>query len=697
MSDFIVLVKQVPDVSQITDNAFNPETGTLVRSRLENVINELDAQALGFANRLKQLSGDKEGRVICLSMGPPMAEEVLKYGLSRCADLAILLTDRALGGADTVATANPLAFAIRKIEAEILGGRRDYFIVAGMQSVDGDTAQVPAQIAAELGIGCIAYLTDASFDVGRFAFSRIISGGSQVVTPRGLPVVLTVAKYEYPLFAGFAATRKASRVKVIQWGASDIKATQIGGKGSKTQVIRVFPPGKTNRKCQAVQSPRELAKRLVESYQGSTGGPVANQAAVRHYLPPGQRATSFDRSYEAVAQDSDSFKVLADKLDALGIDDLYDLDDETRAKLVDDLRSKVTGKALDELIEGTKLFDPTYKGEVWVVAEHLEGATTPATFELIGKARDLADSLGTQVGVALAGQAIASLADELFHAGADRLYLAEHDLLANFDARLYARAISQLIEKHWPQIVLYAATPAGRVLAPMVSYHLGCGLTADCTSLEIKDRSRKGEIAILLQTRPALGGNVMASITTKDSRAQMATVRPGVMKRLPRDPARTGSVVREAVAIDPDDLCMDIIRTDYAAHDVDFSADVIISGGKGLQNRDNYESLLGSLREAVAGKLGTRVEVGASRSAVEQGFTGRSHQVGQTGTSVGPKLYLALGISGAIQHMIGVANTETIIAVNNDPNAPIFKQCDYYIVGDVEKIVPELSASLGGV
>ena len=697
MSDYIVLVKQVPDVSQITDNAFNPETGTLVRSRLENVINELDAQALAFANRLKQISGDQEGRVICLSMGPPMAEEVLKYGLSRCADLAILLTDRALGGADTVATANPLAFAIRKIEAEILGGRRDYFIVAGMQSVDGDTAQVPAQIASEMGIGCIAYLTDASFSDGRFAFSRIISGGSQMVTPRGLPVVLTVAKYEYPLFAGFAATRKANRVKVIQWGAADIKATQVGGKGSKTQVIRVFPPGKTNRKCQPVQSPRELAKLLVESYRGSTGGPAGTQAVVRHYLPPGQRPANFDRSYEAVAQDSDSFKVLADKLGALGIDDLYDLDDETRAKLGDDLKAKIPGKALDELIEGTKLFDPTYKGEVWVVAEHQEGATAPATYELIGKARDLADSLGTQVGVALAGQGVAGLADELFHAGADRVYLAEHDLLANFDARLYARAISELIDKHWPQIVLYAATPAGRVLAPMVSYRLGCGLTADCTSLEIKDRSRKGEIAILLQTRPALGGNVMASITTKDSRAQMATVRPGVMKRLPRDPSRNGELVREVVEVDPNDLCMDIIRTEYAAHDVDFSADVIISGGKGLQNRDNYESLIGNLRDAVAGKLGTRIEVGASRSAVEQGFTGRSHQVGQTGTSVGPKLYLALGISGAIQHMIGVANTETIIAVNNDPNAPIFKQCDYYLVGDVEKVVPELSASLGGV
>jgi len=177
MSNYIVLVKQVPDVSQITDNAFDPETGTLIRTRLASVINELDAQALAFAHYMKKISSDRRGQIIALTMGPPMAEEVLRYSLSRCVDKAILLTDRALGGADTVATANPLAFAVRKIVKEIFNNDNDYYVVSGMQSVDGDTAQVPPQMAEELSLPCIAYVTDAEFKNNRFVFTRIISGG----------------------------------------------------------------------------------------------------------------------------------------------------------------------------------------------------------------------------------------------------------------------------------------------------------------------------------------------------------------------------------------------------------------------------------------------------------------------------------------------------------------------------------------
>ncbi|HQH28080.1 MAG TPA: electron transfer flavoprotein subunit beta/FixA family protein, partial [Oligoflexia bacterium] len=285
MSDFIVLVKQVPDISQITDNAFNPETGTLVRSRLQNVINDLDTQALALANRMKQLSGNDSTRVVCLTMGPPMADDVLRYCLGRCADTAVLLTDRALGGADTVATANPLAFAIRRIEQEIFGGNRDYFIVAGMQSVDGDTAQVPAQIAEELGIGCVPYLTGADFVNGRYEFTRIVSGGSQRVAAHKLPVVLTVAKYEYPLFASFAATRRAQEVQVLQWGASDVQATQIGVKGSKTQVTRVFPPGKTTRKCMQVRDAKELAQVIMENCRKSASSGAKSGGV--EFLPQG--------------------------------------------------------------------------------------------------------------------------------------------------------------------------------------------------------------------------------------------------------------------------------------------------------------------------------------------------------------------------------------------------------------------------
>ena len=696
MSDYIVLVKQVPDITQITDNAFNPETGTLIRSRLQNVINELDAQALAFANRMKQLSGETDSKVICLTMGPPMAEDVLRYGLSRCADMAVLLTDRSLGGADTVATANPLAFAVRRIEREMLGGRRDYYIVSGMQSVDGDTAQVPAQLAEELELGCIAYLTDAEFSEGRFQFTRIVSGGSQVVEARKLPVVLTVAKYDYPLFASFSATRRARAIPLVQWGASDVNATQIGGKGSKTQVIRIFPPGKTTRKCHQVKNPEELAKVLVESYRtGAAGGKA--QDGTRRYVLPGRRSHNFERCFEGLEKDNQAFKILADKMHELGVEDFYEMNDEARGQIISALSDQFGVKTLEDMFEGLKRFEPSFRGEIWVVAEHNDGVIHPATFELVGKARDLAASLETKVGVALVGFGVEKLARELIVGGADNVYLIEHELLKEFDPLSYRKAISLLIEEFWPQIVLYAATPLGRVLAPLVSYRLGCGLTADCTSLDIRDTTKKGQVGILLQTRPALGGNVMATISTVASRSQMATARPGVMKRLSPDESRQGSVVRREVVLGEGDRCMKILRTDVAGGGVNFEAKVIVSGGRGLQNRDNYEALLSSLCQKLQIKLGCEVEKGASRTAVEQGYTDRAHQVGQTGTAVGPKLYLAMGISGAIQHMIGVANTETIIAINNDPNAPILKMCDYYIIGNVEDVIPSLVTALEAV
>jgi electron transfer flavoprotein alpha subunit len=286
------------------------------------------------------------------------------------------------------------------------------------------------------------------------------------------------------------------------------------------------------------------------------------------------------------------------------------------------------------------------------------------------------------------------MAKELIAAGADSVYAIEHELLKEFDPTAYRKAIADAIDKYVPQIVLYAATPQGRMLAPMVSYRTGCGLTADCTGLDIRDSTRKGEIGLLLQTRPALGGNVMATIRTKGSKSQMATARPGVMKRLPADPARKGKITKHKVELTEDDVSLEIVRTELGRGQVNLHADAIVSGGKGMQSRDNYEQLVGDLTNALSKKLDTQVERGASRAAVEQGFIGRIHQVGQTGTSVGPKLYVALGISGAIQHMIGVANTETIVAINSDPSAPIFRQCDYYIIGGVEDIVPKLVEAL---
>ena len=695
MSDYIVLVKQVPDVSQITDNAFDPETGTLVRSRLANVINELDAQALAFANHMKKVSGDEKARVVALTMGPPMAEEVLRYSLARAADQVVLLTDRALGGADTVATANPLAFAIRRICKELLECGDDYFVVAGMQSVDGDTAQVPAQLAEELRLPCIAYVTGAEYKDNRFEFSRIISGGSQVVAAKKLPAVLTVAKYEYPLFATFGGTRWANQAPVVKWGAEDIKATHIGAKGSKTAVIRVFPPGKSTRKCQEVPGARDLAKIIVDSFKSSNGDAAgAGAAEDGKYVLPKRRPSLLERKFEATAKEQEDYNVLIKVLTDMGIKDPAKIDDAAKEKVLEAVDGKFHKKALDDMLKGFTLTDPAFQGEVWVVAEHSEGTLHPATFELTGKARELADSLETQVGVCIAGDNVAHMAAECIAAGADSVYTIEDKLLKEFDPTAYRKVISDAVDKFVPQIVLYAATPQGRMLAPMISYRTGCGLTADCTGLDIRDTSRKGEIGLLLQTRPALGGNVMATIRTKGSKSQMATARPGVMKRIPADPSRKGKVVKHEVELSPEDVSLEIIKTELGSGEVNLNADVIVSGGKGMQSRDTFDKLLSSLTDTLSRRLDTPAERGASRAAVEQGFVERIHQVGQTGTSVGPKLYVAIGISGAIQHMIGVANTETIVAINSDPNAPIFKQCDYYVVGTAEDVIPELVHAL---
>ena len=695
MSHYIVLVKQVPDVSQITDNAFDPKTGTLVRTRLPSVTNELDTQALAFAEKMRRDSGDKGAKIVALTMGPPMAEAVLRYSLSRCADTVVLLTDRALGGADTVATANPLAFAIRKIVKDILKAGDDYYVVAGMQSVDGDTAQVPPQIAEELGLPCIAYVTDAEFKDGRFEFTRIISGGSQVVVAKKKPVVLTVAKYEYPLFAAFSTTRRANRTEVITWNSEDVKATHIGAKGSKTAVIRVFPPGKTSRKCRQLDDVNELVDILVKDFEG--GGDESAEAGagqVKGYVLPKKREDKLDRSFEGTKKEREDYEILGASMKKLGITDVNTIDDAAKEKILAAVDGRVHEMTLDDMIGGYKLFDPSFEGEVWVVAEHIDGVLHPATFELIGKARELAGSLESKVGVALAGYKVQGMAKELIAAGADSVYVIEDKLLDVFDPTAHRKAIADVVGKYWPQIVLYAATPQGRVLAPMVSYRVECGLTADCTGLDIKDSSRKGDVGLLLQTRPALGGNVMATIRAKNSKSQMATARPGVMKRLPSDESRKGNIVKHKVELSKDDISLEIIKTELGTGEVNFGADVIVSGGKGMQSRDDYERLVDAMCQALSRRLDTEVERGASRAAVEQGFIERVHQVGQTGTSVGPKLYVALGISGAIQHMIGVANTQTIVAINSDPNAPIFKHCDYYIVGTIEDVVQQLAAAL---
>ncbi len=328
--------------------------------------------------------------------------------------------------------------------------------------------------------------------------------------------------------------------------------------------------------------------------------------------------------------------------------------------------------------EGTPQIDiSSYRG-VWVFAEQRNGKLSPVAFELLGAGRRLADTLGVELSAVLFG-ASSDEAEELIKYGADRVYLADDPQLQKFNDEPYARLLASLINTHKPEIVLAGATPVGRSFFPRVAAQLRAGLTADCTGFDIEPETRN-----LLQTRPAFGGNIMATIITPSSRPQMATVRPRVMKRLEPDNSRKGEIVH----IKPQNLSTRTRVIDSVKEVSELSvnlqeAEVIVAGGRGLGDAKGFKLL-----EELAHLLGG--VVGASRAAVDAGWISYSHQVGQTGKTVCPKLYIACGISGAVQHLVGMQSSDIIVAINKNPEAPIFNVADYGIVGDLYEIVPLL-------
>ncbi len=318
--------------------------------------------------------------------------------------------------------------------------------------------------------------------------------------------------------------------------------------------------------------------------------------------------------------------------------------------------------------------------EIWVFAEHRRGKLAGVAFELLGAARKLSGD-SSAVAAVLLGDRVAGLAKDLIAAGADKVYLAEDAELGDFRDEPYAHAMAHMIKQYQPSVVLFGATSCGRSLAPRLAGRLKTGLTADCTGLEID------EDGLLHQTRPAFGGNIMATILTRRARPQMATVRPKVMKPLPPDPSRMGEIVRPQIPrpFTSRTRLLEFIEEAEAVNLED--ADVIVSGGRGLADPKNFD-LLRELARELGGA------VGASRAAVDAGWVPYSMQVGQTGKTVGPKVYIAVGISGSVQHLAGMSSSDIIVAINKDAEAPIFKVATYGIVGDLFEVVPALIAEL---
>ncbi len=332
------------------------------------------------------------------------------------------------------------------------------------------------------------------------------------------------------------------------------------------------------------------------------------------------------------------------------------------------------------------MINPNRNGEVWVFAEQEDERLNDVSLELCGKARQLADRLQVKMGAVLAGWNVRELSYRLIALGTDKVYHVHDTRLEHYRTQPYARVLCQLITRHKPQIVLYGATALGRDLAPRVASEMRAGLTADCTDLEIGDyeykKAKKVHKDLLLQIRPAFGGNIIATIVNHDRWPQMATVREGVMRLEEGDPRRKGEIIEEKIEFNDFDLAIRLIERHREERKVNLkAARTIVAGGGGVGGKADFQ-LIHDLAGAIGGA------VGASRAAVDAGFIGKEHQVGQTGTTVRPALYIACGISGAVQHRAGMEESAKIIAVNWDKEAPIFSVAHYGIVGDLSKVIP---------
>lgn len=319
--------------------------------------------------------------------------------------------------------------------------------------------------------------------------------------------------------------------------------------------------------------------------------------------------------------------------------------------------------------------------DIFVVVEQVDGHIQKVGVELIGIARELAKDLGEEVVAVILGDKVKDKAETLIHHGADKVYYIEDPILKDYTTEPYTKALYNLVKEKKPNIMLYGATSIGRDLAPRVSARVHTGLTADCTKLEIDENDK-----LLLMTRPAFGGNIMATIICQNHRPQMATVRPGVMTALPSDKSRQGAIEEFKVEFEAKDMNIkirEIVKQEKKLVDIT-EANVLVSGGRGIGKKEAFTMLeeLAKPMDAV---------VSSSRANVDAGWIGKERQVGQTGKTVRPDLYFACGISGAIQHLAGMEDSEYIIAINTNPEAPIFDVADLGIVGDVHKIVPELT------
>ncbi len=625
----ISLMKQVPLPSEMRMG----EDGLMDRTKAKSIINVDCSYALEAGIQIKKENPD--AKLIVCSMGPPSFEESLKKALAMGYEEAYLLSDRRLGGSDTYATGLAISTMLKHLGFG-KGLDEDFLIVAGRQTSDGDTAHVPSQVAENLGIPQATFIETASLVDGKIEAKRIIEGGYQIMRlplPCTLSFTPTGIDPRRPSLSGAVRARN-SEIKVFNIDDINLSNEKIGLSGSPTIVAKVanIKSDRAPVKMSKGHNEVELVNSLIENIKSGK-----NRLEVKEVKE--KREKKRPEGFEEV-----------------------------------DFRNGASG--------------------ILTWAEVVNGKISRPSLELLTPARDLANQLGnkTKVTTLLIGKDIGELAKELISYGSDEVIVVDDERLEEYRILPFSEIFAQVIKKRNPEIALFAATTAGRELAPRIGVKTDSGVTADCTALEIGEHINRKEkkiyAPILESRRPTYGESKLATILGFVC-PQISTARAGTFEVPISDKNREGIITEFKPKLKKELFVSEIIETVRGEGGLQslFDADIIVSGGRGATS-DNLK-LVQELAKALK-EQGIKAEWACSRPVVDDGIAEYARQIGQTGKTVRPKVYVAIGVSGAVQHIAGMKESDTIIAIDHNAKETIFSNADFGIVGEYEDILPEL-------
>ena len=631
----VSLMKQVPLASEMRMGA----DGLMDRTKAKSQIN-VDC-TFGLEQALEIKDQAKDAELIVVSMGPPSFEQSLKKAISMGFERASLLSDRGLGGSDTYSTGLAIASLLKKLGLDS-DSKEPFIIFSGRQTSDGDTAHVPSQVAENLGIPQATFVEKVEYKKDHVIVRRIIEGGYQVLKvplPCLISIAPTATVARRPSLKG-AMRAKATAIEMWNLEQVGLRSDQVGLTGSPTIVAKVVDIERDRPPVAMMggMTGEELVEDFAKSFEKSGSGHGALKE--KKDAPKGPAA--------AASAEKPNFPIVDFREGARGI-------------------------------------------LTWIEMHGSEPARS--SIEILNPARKLADQLQTKVISVVTGYGVKAAAQKIISYGADEVVVVDDVRLKEYSTLPVTAIISQVIQKYRPEIALFGATTSGRELAPRIASRVQAGVTADCTSLKVGEfvhRMKKVTMYPVLESiRPTYGESKLATIVGFRC-PQMATARPGTFNPLTADPKRVGKVTEFTPVFKPADFKVEIVETVREEGGVQnlFVADIIVGGGLDCGELDDFK-LIKELVQALQDQ-GINADWGASRMAVDHGYVPYARQIGQTGKTVRPKVYVAVGISGAIQHIAGIKESGKIVAVNLDPQASIFKHADYGIARDYREVLPEL-------